>query len=102
VTDRPKCGNPIRHSPPPAVVQRHHIQPKSWGGPDVEDNIIALCGTCHDGVHTALNALVRANGPAPSNIWGSFHHFYRKLALQAVSRAGGVVKKYTAPYRTEA
>ena len=95
---RAVCGNPIKHAPAPAVVQKHHIQPKSWGGPDAKSNLIDLCGTCHDGIHAALNACVRANGPPPSAVWGSFHHFYRKMALEAISRAGGVVKKYTSPH----
>lgn len=36
----------------PTMLQVHHIVEKSKGGPDDEDNAIALCITCHCDVHT--------------------------------------------------
>jgi hypothetical protein len=59
------------------------------------DNIVKLCGTCHDGVHTALNACVAFNGPPPPLVWLRFHKYYRATALEAIRRAGGVIKVYT-------
>ena len=33
-------------------IQRHHIQPRSLGGPTTTANVISLCGACHlVGVH---------------------------------------------------
>jgi hypothetical protein len=56
------CPCVVRHSPKPAYLQKHHIVPRSWGGPNTKENIVAICGTCHDATHDALNKLVRAQG----------------------------------------
>lgn len=36
----------------PLHLQVHHIKPREEGGKDVEDNLIAICLTCHADVHT--------------------------------------------------
>lgn len=36
----------------PLHLQVHHIKPREDGGLDVEDNLIAICITCHADVHT--------------------------------------------------
>ena len=33
------------------LVDRHHIDPISEGGPDTEDNLMAVCPTCHGRIH---------------------------------------------------
>ncbi len=78
------CMCVTEHRPPVVTFQRHHIVPKSWGGPDVatwngKPQIVITCGTTHDSVHMLLNHWVRAwkahvasgttrafTGPAPS------------------------------------
>ena len=37
------CGGGIEHF--------HHLMPKSRGGSDTPENLIGLCGTCHDRIH---------------------------------------------------
>ena len=32
-------------------LQIHHIEPRSKGGDNSEDNLLTLCRDCHDGVH---------------------------------------------------
>lgn len=29
-------------------VEEHHVIPQRFGGPDKPENIVGLCGTCHD------------------------------------------------------
>lgn len=95
---RRACQNPIRHSPWPMTLEKHHLQPRSWAGPDTPDNIVLICGLCHGGAHTALNACVAYGGIPPAEVWQRFHPYYRQLALEALRRAGGIVHKYTAPH----
>lgn len=32
-------------------IERHHIVPRSRGGPDTDDNLVPLCHSCHQGHH---------------------------------------------------
>lgn len=32
-------------------LNRHHLLPRSLGGPDTDDNLITLCGACHAKAH---------------------------------------------------
>jgi hypothetical protein len=44
-----------------AVVQAHHICPKSWflaAGKPVDTPMITLCPSCHMNIHAALNGLI--------------------------------------------
>lgn len=36
----------------PGPTQSHHIIPKAAGGPDIPENLIALCPACHRDAHT--------------------------------------------------
>lgn len=38
------CGHPIEHF--------HHVVPRHMGGSDLPENIVGLCKTCHEGIHT--------------------------------------------------
>lgn len=95
------CHNGIRHSPKPAYLQKHHIVPKSWGGLDEVSNYVYLCGTCHDGIHAALNACVTAKDIPEAKVWTVYHPYYRRLARIAVERAGGVKPKFTMSHGEE-
>lgn len=48
-----------------AVLEYHHICPKSWwvaAGKPVNTPMIFLCGTCHDNVHAAIDAMIKGKG----------------------------------------
>jgi hypothetical protein len=50
---------------PAAVLEYHHICPKSWwvaAGKPVATPMIFLCGTCHDNVHAAIDAMIKGYG----------------------------------------
>lgn len=49
------------HSPRPQESDLHHVWPKSWGGPDDDDNLLPICQTGHANIHRLLTAL-RATG----------------------------------------
>jgi len=36
----------------------HHIKPRSVGGPDTLDNLIDLCPSCHDALHSIAHKLL--------------------------------------------
>lgn len=98
---RKVCANTIRHAPRPMVLERHHLQPRSWGGPDTDENIVRVCSLCHSNGHTALNACVRHGGIPPREVWELFDAYARWLATEAIRRAGGIVRKYTGPLASE-
>lgn len=77
----PSCPCVKVHSPKPAYLQKHHIVPQSWGGQTVPDNLISICGTCHDATHDALNRLVKAQGETDLS---GYPRYARELALRAV------------------
>jgi hypothetical protein len=44
-----------------AVVQAHHICPKSWfitAGQPIDTPMITLCPSCHMNIHAALNGII--------------------------------------------
>lgn len=47
------------HAPVPLAFQVHHVQPRGWAGPDIPENRVTICGTCHDNTHHALDEVVR-------------------------------------------
>lgn len=107
------CKCVATHRPPVVTLQRHHIVPKSWGGPDVatwngKPQITITCGTTHDSVHMLLNHYVRAwkahvtsgstrpfTGP-PSSITKLFTRYVQALALAGwTNRPPGSPTPYT-------
>jgi hypothetical protein len=62
--DRYRCASPTCAR---REVQAHHLVPRSLGGGEEDENLVALCEWCHlEGVH---GGRVRAVGPAPSISW---------------------------------
>jgi hypothetical protein len=54
------CGLYKNH--PCAIVNDHHICPKSWfehAGLPVQTPMITLCPNCHANVHAAIDAVIR-------------------------------------------
>lgn len=35
----------------PRILELHHIEEHVEGGPNIPENLVVLCGRCHDGVH---------------------------------------------------
>ncbi len=60
VRDDYKCracgtGDPLRH------VDAHHIKFRSRGGADTDQNMCALCRSCHDDIHAYRLSVVGDN-----------------------------------------
>lgn len=36
-------------------LERHHIVPRSMGGPDIDRNLVTLCATCHRKLESLYN-----------------------------------------------
>lgn len=66
---------------------RHHIVPKSWGGPNTSENIVDLCPTAHANVHHLLDHYVRhflqGMGDPPWAIQKHYSAYVRALAARA-------------------
>lgn len=62
------CTCTPRHSPRLMVIEDHHIEPLSWGGPDVAANKVRVCPNTHYGTHALLNEYVRHKGAPPPTI----------------------------------
>ena len=43
----------------PLTLQRHHMIPLAWGGPDVPENLITLCANCHAKVTKAMATITK-------------------------------------------
>lgn len=56
------CPCPLIH-PPLLVLDRHHLWPLGWGGPDIADNIVPICPNAHRLAHTLLNRMKKAGSP---------------------------------------
>jgi hypothetical protein len=44
-----------------AVIEQHHIAPKSWwitAGQPVDTPLVAICPSCHMSVHAAIDGLI--------------------------------------------
>jgi len=50
------------HRPASVQFERHHIWPKEYGGPSVDENLVYICGTTHNTVHAYIRAFVAAGG----------------------------------------
>lgn len=49
-----ECQCMASHSPTPLVLEHHHIWPQEFNGPTVPENMIWICATTHNTVHTYL------------------------------------------------
>lgn len=53
-----KCWICVREMPP-EITHTHHIKPKHTGGSDEEENLVRICPTCHQMVHTCAYSVLR-------------------------------------------
>jgi hypothetical protein len=77
------CTCVATHSPVAYVPHRHHIRPRSWGGPDAADNLIVLCPNTHTATHRLLDEYVRHGGDPGWEVRRQFGFLARALALRA-------------------
>jgi hypothetical protein len=77
------CRCVTQHSPAAYVLVKHHIKPKSWGGPDTVENLVDVCPNSHSAVHRLIDSYVRAKGDPGWEVRRKFSAFQRELALRA-------------------
>lgn len=56
-----ECPCVATHVPAAVLLEYHHIWPQEFGGPTVPENLIWICATAHNTVHTYLRAFLRAD-----------------------------------------
>jgi|TARA_Y100000114_G_C11617932_1_gene258251 hypothetical protein len=77
------CGRQTKH------LQRCHIVPKSLGGPDSPDNIVPLCGHCHDKApdvddkDTMFEWIAEQQNPLSGIGMGEYWHMFEPLKKEA-------------------
>ncbi len=62
VTTAQPCEVHRDHRPNSHVNHRHHVWPQGEGGPDVPGNVVVICPTGHENVHSVLRLLKRHGG----------------------------------------
>lgn len=79
------CAVKVRH-PAYHVLQRHHVWPKSWGGPE-DGELVNLCGLHHDDVHHLLAAMRKAGTWQVGQAKAGYSPQVRALAHEGWKRA---------------
>ena len=74
------CSCVTEHRPGIDELDRHHIVPLSWGGPDTEANVVWICPSQHRQTHLLLSAYRRAGGTPSWDVRRQFSPFTRALA----------------------
>jgi hypothetical protein len=69
-----------RHIPESRQNQRHHVYPLGEGGPNIEDNIIAVCPTGHMNIHLLLKEYKLYSGRVPYTVMRQYSLDERKYA----------------------
>lgn len=75
-----------QHMPGSHINHRHHVWPRGHGGPDVEDNIIAVCATGHMNIHDLLSHYLMLTGDVPYSIIRTYTVGERKYAKLGYDR----------------
>lgn len=86
LTTSQPCQVHKQHIPSPHVNHRHHVWPKGDGGPDIQDNIIAVCPTGHYNVHDLLAHFKMLMGNVPYTILRNYTLEERKYAKLGYDR----------------
>lgn len=55
-----ECQCATTHSPVAVLLEHHHIWPQEFDGPTVAENLIWICATTHNTVHTYLRLFLTA------------------------------------------
>jgi hypothetical protein len=80
LTTSQPCVVHRKHMPESHVNHRHHIWPKGEGGPDIEDNIIAVCPTGHYNIHHLLTEYRTTMGRVTYDVLRRYSFGERKYA----------------------
>lgn len=86
------CAIHVSHSPSITradglfTVERHHIHPLEFDGPNVAANLIYLCPTSHTGVHELLRHMIKNAGVAEWRIRQHYGPAERALAAEGYRR----------------
>lgn len=86
------------------TVEKHHIHPLGFDGPDTPDNWIYICPTGHTAVHELLRIWVKTEAKPPWEIARYYHPAERHLAEEGFVRikAAGLVAYAQVVLRAEA
>jgi hypothetical protein len=80
------CQIHNQHVPNSHVNHRHHVWPLGHGGPNIEDNIIAVCPTGHYSIHDLLSHYLMLMGNVPYSILRGYTLEERKYAKLGYDR----------------
>lgn len=80
VSDTITCKCVRRHHPKITIIDKHHIVPLSWGGPDVPENMIPICSNQHRLVHELLTLYKKRSGYVLPSELRKFPRFTQALA----------------------
>lgn len=75
------------HTPRSHINEKHHIWPQGRGGPTVAENLVVVCATGHNNIHTAMDALYKHKGDVPAGFWRTFTAEERRLAELGYQRS---------------
>lgn len=77
------CPCAKTHLPKIRIIDRHHIVPLSWGGPDKPENIITICPNQHRLIHELLDLYKKRKGLLTITDLKPYPRFTRRLADRA-------------------
>lgn len=78
------------HRPKIRIIDRHHIVPLSWDGPDIAGNIVTICPNTHRLVHELLDLYKKYGGFVPSMHLSKFPKYTRNLAAEGWQKSRGL------------
>ena len=68
------------HRPKIRIIDRHHVVPLSWDGPDEPDNLITICPNQHRLVHELLDLYKKRGGHVFASDLRPYPRFTQQLA----------------------
>lgn len=80
------CQVHKQHVPEPHINHRHHVWPLGHGGPNIQDNIIAVCPTGHMNIHDLIQHYLVLMGDIPYKILRTYSLDERKYAKLGYDR----------------
>jgi hypothetical protein len=83
VSETITCPCSKTHLPKIRIIDRHHIVPLSWDGPDKTENIIAICPNQHRLIHELLELYKKRKGFLTTADLKPYPRFTRRLAERA-------------------
>ncbi len=74
------------HTPRTHVNERHHVWPLGHGGPNRIANIVVVCATGHNNIHSFLSLLLDFDGKVEWNTARQFTSGERDVAMLGYKR----------------